>query len=62
MFLSDVEVEVFNMTHATAGAYFANTWRLPKFVVESIRYHHQPSLTPNRTDSCRYGAHGGGIW
>ena len=45
MFLSDVEMEVFNMTHATAGAYFANTWRLPKFVVESIRYHHQPSLT-----------------
>jgi putative nucleotidyltransferase with HDIG domain len=45
MFLSDVETEVFNMNHATAGAYFANTWRLPKFVVESIRYHHQPSLT-----------------
>ena len=33
------------MTHATAGAHFANTWRLPKFVVESIRYHHQPFLT-----------------
>src|SRR5271157_829038 len=45
MFLPDVEMEVFNMTHATAGAYFANTWRLPKFVVESIRCHHEPSLT-----------------
>ena len=45
MFLCDAEMEVFNMTHATAGAYFGNTWRLPKFVVESIRHHHQPSLT-----------------
>ena len=45
MFLSDIEMEVFNMTHATAGAYFAGTWRLPNFVVESIRHHHQPSLT-----------------
>jgi len=45
VFLSDVEMEVFNMTHASAGAYFANTWRLPKFVVESIRCHHEPSLT-----------------
>ncbi len=45
MFLSDAEIEVFTINHATAGAYFANTWRLPKFVVESIRYHHQPSLT-----------------
>ena len=45
MFLPDVEMEVFNMTHATAGAYFANTWRLPEFVVESIRCHHEPCLT-----------------
>ena len=44
MFLFDAEMEMFNMTHATAGAYFARTWRLPKFVVESIHYHHQPSL------------------
>jgi putative nucleotidyltransferase with HDIG domain len=45
IFLCDAEKELFNMTHATAGAYFANTWRLPKFVVESIRYHHRPLLT-----------------
>jgi putative nucleotidyltransferase with HDIG domain len=45
MFLFDAEMEMFTMTHATAGAYFANTWRLPKFVVESIRCHHHPSLT-----------------
>ncbi len=45
MFLSDVEMEVFNMNHAAAGAYFAHTWRLPKFLIESIRSHHQPALT-----------------
>ncbi len=44
VFLVDVEKELFGMTHATAGAYFADTWRLPKFVVESIRYHHRPFL------------------
>jgi len=44
MYLFDAEMEMFNMTHATAGAYFANAWRLPKFVVESIRHHHQPFL------------------
>ncbi len=44
MFLADAEKELFTMNHATAGAYFASTWRLPKFVVESIRYHHRPSL------------------
>ena len=46
MFLFDAEMEIFNMTHATVGAYFANTWRLPKFIVESIRHHHHPFLTP----------------
>ncbi|HME45688.1 MAG TPA: HDOD domain-containing protein [Syntrophorhabdales bacterium] len=54
MFLLDAEMETFRMTHATAGAYFANAWRLPKFVVESIRYHHHPSLaktTPMHTVS-----------
>jgi hypothetical protein len=44
MFLYDAEMEVLTMTHAMAGAYFANAWRLPKSVVEPIRYHHQPSL------------------
>ena len=45
MYLIDAEMETFKMTHATAGAYFANAWRLPKFVAESIRYHHRPLLT-----------------
>jgi putative nucleotidyltransferase with HDIG domain len=44
MFLVDAEKELFSMTHATAGAYFAGTWRLPKFVVEAIHYHHRPAL------------------
>jgi putative nucleotidyltransferase with HDIG domain len=35
MFLFDAEMEMFKMTHATAGAYFARAWRLPKFVVEA---------------------------
>jgi putative nucleotidyltransferase with HDIG domain len=43
--LPDAETEIFNMTHAAAGAYFASTWRLPEFVVESIRNHHLPSAT-----------------
>ncbi len=45
MFLFEAEAEVFTMNHAMAGAYFAKTWRLPKFIVESIRCHHQPYLT-----------------
>ncbi|HVN22886.1 MAG TPA: HDOD domain-containing protein [Syntrophorhabdales bacterium] len=45
VFLTETEAEIFGMSHATAGAYFANTWRLPKFLVESIRSHHLPPLT-----------------
>ncbi len=45
MFLFDTEMEMFKMTHATAGACFAGAWHLPKFAVESIRYHHHPFLT-----------------
>jgi len=39
----EAEKKVLGFTHAQVGAEIANLWNLPKEIVESIRYHHDPA-------------------
>mgnify|MGYP002623693027 FL=1 len=40
------EMELFGGTHMIVGAYLAGLWGLPYDVIETIAYHHDPSLRP----------------
>lgn len=42
--LLDVETEVFDFTHADIGNWLAEKWGLPDTVLDTILYHHTPSL------------------
>ncbi|HET6514397.1 MAG TPA: HDOD domain-containing protein [Thermodesulfovibrionales bacterium] len=42
--LLDREEEIFGCTHADAGAWFAQNTDMPVEIVETIRFHHRPSL------------------
>lgn len=42
--LYEAEREVFGITHAEIGAYLLGIWGLPDSIVESVCYHHNPSL------------------
>jgi putative nucleotidyltransferase with HDIG domain len=46
--LSSAEAErrVIGVDHAEIGAWLADAWALPPAISESIRYHHQPALSP----------------
>ena len=50
--LSYVELEekVIGYNHATVGGFLAKGWNLPEDLVESISYHHAPSLAQNHTE------------
>jgi len=39
--VSDVEKEIFGITHGEAGALLAHRWKFPALVEEAIGYHHQ---------------------
>lgn len=41
---SDAEYEIFGTSHAEIGAYLLGLWGLPDPVVETVAYHHRPSL------------------
>jgi putative nucleotidyltransferase with HDIG domain len=43
--LSEVEREVFQVTHAQVGAYLLDLWGLPAGLVEAVALHHTPSET-----------------
>lgn len=38
-----LEKAAYGFTHADVGACLMDTWKLPVLLVESVRYHHQPS-------------------
>lgn len=40
--LSDVEVELLGMSHATVGAHLMKEWGLPQNIYEPVAFHHQP--------------------
>ncbi|MBI5099621.1 MAG: HDOD domain-containing protein [Nitrospirae bacterium] len=42
--LLEAEKEVLEFTHAEIGAWLAEKWNLPEGVLETILYHHNPSL------------------
>ncbi|KPK02842.1 MAG: hypothetical protein AMK71_00895 [Nitrospira bacterium SG8_35_4] len=42
--LLEAEQEVLDFTHADIGGWLAEQWKLPAALIDSIRYHHSPSL------------------
>jgi HD-like signal output (HDOD) protein len=42
--LWDVEGEIFGTTHAEVGAYLLGLWGLPDPIVETVVFHHRPSM------------------
>jgi HD-like signal output (HDOD) protein len=40
--LTEKEREMFDVTHAEAGAYLMGLWGLPHTIIEAIAYHHSP--------------------
>jgi len=42
--LLDAEKEVFKFTHADIGGWLAEKWSLPEGILDTILYHHTPSL------------------
>ena len=39
---------IFEESHAQVGAIVAAKWKLPNEIMESIRWHHKPELSPNK--------------
>ncbi len=44
--LTEAEREIFATDHAELGGFLAEWWALPPFIVNAIRWHHQPQSTP----------------
>lgn len=42
LMLRDAEMQVLGVCHEEVGAYLAAWWSLPDFIVEAVRWHHQP--------------------
>ncbi len=47
LLISEGEKELFDVTHADAGAWVAKRWNFPANLVEIIEYHHKPHLSKN---------------
>lgn len=45
--LPDIEKECFDFTHAEIGRWLAEKWSLPDTVLDTVLYHHTPSLARN---------------
>jgi putative nucleotidyltransferase with HDIG domain len=45
--LPEIEKEVFDFTHADIGKWLAEKWSLPDIVLDTVLYHHKPSLAQN---------------
>ena len=41
---TDAEIEVFGIDHCEVGMYLGESWRLPKYVIESIADHHNYNI------------------
>ncbi|MDJ0763327.1 MAG: response regulator [Myxococcota bacterium] len=46
--LLEAEQQVFDATHAEAGAYLLGLWGLPDSIVEAVAFHHNPSACMNQ--------------
>jgi putative nucleotidyltransferase with HDIG domain len=45
------EKEVFDFTHADIGAWLADQWKLPGNILDTVMYHHSPSLAEKHQKS-----------
>jgi putative nucleotidyltransferase with HDIG domain len=50
--LLQAERSIYGTDHAEIGAMLAEWWSLPPFLVEAIRSHHQPRITPTEPEVC----------
>jgi len=48
--LLGAEKAVFDFTHADIGAWLAEKWKLPEGVLDTVLYHHKPSLAMRNLD------------
>lgn len=48
--LTEAEMGVYKTQHAEIGAFLAEWWALPAFIVNAICWHHQPRSTPVEQD------------
>lgn len=48
--LNEAELAVYGTEHAEIGAFLAEWWALPPFIVNAICWHHQPQSTPIEQD------------
>lgn len=48
--LLEAETKVYATNHAELGAFLAEWWALPPFIVNAISWHHQPQSTPIEQD------------
>jgi HD-like signal output (HDOD) protein len=46
--LTEIEMEIFGVTHADAGMYLLRLWGLPEGVTEVVALHHRPAHSPER--------------
>ncbi len=44
--LTEAEIKTYGTHHAELGSFLAEWWTLPHFIVNAIRWHHQPQSTP----------------
>jgi HD-like signal output (HDOD) protein len=47
MHILNAEEAVLGVSHSDVGAWLAKHWKLPQDIINSIEYHHKPSLSPN---------------
>ena len=45
---TDVEQEVFGLSHAEVSGFVLEKWNLPKEIREAVKYHHHPDLPADR--------------
>jgi HD-like signal output (HDOD) protein len=58
----DAEKQILRATHADVGAYLLSIWGLPIPLVETVAYHHEPALAPERTFSALAAVHVASTW
>lgn len=53
----EVEDRVLGYNHTQIGAVLGERWKLPANLIETIRYHHAPRLTPTKENALPYLVH-----
>lgn len=51
LYAIDAEKQVIGTDHAEVGALLANKWRLPEFIIDAIRHHHETGEEPYKDEN-----------